>query len=313
MTSWGMLLPALLFALADTGAATACGADSMYARAPVYVRVTVASPADAKASGSLLPIAQAVATRVRQALGVSADSVPRGDGVVAEALAVVRHDDAAVARHVDVLDSAGLRVVARRDGTMRWTPMWRPAGQDAPLGTTALLDRALADAKAADETFIIPEHYTADSIAFTLTYEVRTTKVDGVLLPTADRPAALAAFTLRVPLRRPPVPVGGALDIPFPAALRDYASVEGFTRVAFVVDTNGRVDPSTIRDLWPADRPRLKGLAGNTYDRFIESATEAIQRARFTPAEVAGCRVRQLVVQSVTWTKKPPPRPYMPP
>lgn len=70
----------------------------------------------------------------------------------------------------------------------------------------------------------------------------------------------------------------------YPATLR-AARIEGSVSVRFVVDTTGRVlVNSVIVDA--ADHPL-----------FAEAVIDALRRARFTPAELRGRRVAQLVAQ----------------
>jgi protein TonB len=80
-----------------------------------------------------------------------------------------------------------------------------------------------------------------------------------------------------VPLRTNPVPR-------YPATLR-AARIEGSVSARFVVDTTGRVImESVIVDA--ADHPL-----------FTDAVIEALRRARFSPAELRGRKVRQLVAQ----------------
>jgi hypothetical protein len=65
----------------------------------------------------------------------------------------------------------------------------------------------------------------------------------------------------------------------------------------FVVDSSGRVDPATLRDLWPADRPRLTGELGGHYRAFLSAVRDGLADARYVPARVGGCATRQLVQQ----------------
>jgi TonB family protein len=70
----------------------------------------------------------------------------------------------------------------------------------------------------------------------------------------------------------------------YPATLR-AARIEGSVQARFVVDTTGRVVlTSVIVDA--ADHPL-----------FAEAVLEVLRRARFTPAELRGRKVQQLVVQ----------------
>lgn len=295
-----MLIPALLFAVADTGAVvapvtSACGADSMYTRVPVYVRVTVATRADTAAAPSLLLIAEAAATRVRAALGAPRDSVPPGDSLYAADVRAARGDSATRRAWSPRTDSAGLRVVARRDGSLRWTPRRVP-----PLPSTALLDRALADAKQAGEVLIPSDIFQADSIVFTLDYNQSFDVVGGRIRPRLNGPATLIAFTARTAGEKQAATVPGTLSVHFPDGAA-YGGAEAFVRLSFVVDTNGRADVSTVHDVWPKDRPRLTGTLGDYYEQFVEAATDAVVRARFYPAEIAGCKVKQLVQLPVTY------------
>ena len=84
--------------------------------------------------------------------------------------------------------------------------------------------------------------------------------------------------------------------------LRVVARRDGTLVLQFVVDTSGRADTTTVRDVWPADRPRLTSDPGEYYAAFMRTATEALRRARFYPAGIAGCRVRQLVQLPFTYT-----------
>jgi protein TonB len=80
-----------------------------------------------------------------------------------------------------------------------------------------------------------------------------------------------------VPLATNPVPR-------YPATLR-AARIEGSVSARFVVDTTGRVImESVIVDA--ADHPL-----------FTDAVIEALRRARFSPAELRGRKVRQLVAQ----------------
>lgn len=277
-------------------AAGACGADSMYTRVPVYLRVTVARSADTVAAPSLLLIAQAVAGRIRTALGASLDSVPRGDAVVASADSVGLGGGPLMSGVMGGLDSAGLRAVARRDGSLRWSRV-----RTESLATTTLLDRALADTKQADEAFILPDQFSADSMAFTLDYVRPMDVVDGRVRPRTYGPSSLVAFTVRTAVERLAATVPGTIQMHYPESARS-SGAEAHVQLSFVVDTTGRAIASTVHDVWPKDRPRLTGELGNYYERFVRGATEAVVRGRFYPAEIAGCKVKQLVQLPVTWT-----------
>jgi len=75
----------------------------------------------------------------------------------------------------------------------------------------------------------------------------------------------------------------------YPSMLQS-AGVDGSVRAQFVVDTLGRVEQGTFRAL------------ESTHDLFTASVREALARARFTPAQVGGRKVRQLVEQTFTFS-----------
>ena len=65
--------------------------------------------------------------------------------------------------------------------------------------------------------------------------------------------------------------------------------------VNFIVDSTGHAVDSTIKELWPKDKPRLKGRDQFEYESFLESTKRAIPSLEFVPASIGGCPVRQLV------------------
>ena len=75
----------------------------------------------------------------------------------------------------------------------------------------------------------------------------------------------------------------------YPSMLQS-AGVDGQVRAQFVVDTLGRVEQGSFRAL------------ESTHDLFAAAVREALARARFTPAEVGGRKVRQLVEQTFNFS-----------
>lgn len=76
---------------------------------------------------------------------------------------------------------------------------------------------------------------------------------------------------------------------PYPLSLRS-AGLEGDVRVRFIVDTVGRVEPASIEILQA------------THPLFGSAVATWLLRTRYSPAEVAGRFVRQLVEQRVSFT-----------
>jgi TonB family protein len=70
----------------------------------------------------------------------------------------------------------------------------------------------------------------------------------------------------------------------YPAELR-AAGIQGSVFARFVVDTAGRVRMETV------------SVDASDHPRFAEAVIEALRRSRYTPAELRGRKVPQLVVQ----------------
>jgi hypothetical protein len=69
----------------------------------------------------------------------------------------------------------------------------------------------------------------------------------------------------------------------------------------FVVDTTGRADPETIRDVYPVGEPPLSERDKVAYDAFVLATRRAIQDGVYEPARLGGCLVRQRVQQPFTF------------
>lgn len=78
----------------------------------------------------------------------------------------------------------------------------------------------------------------------------------------------------------------------YPATLR-AAGIQGSVFARFVVDTTGRVRMETVK-VDAADHPL-----------FSEAVIDALRRSRYTPAELRGRKVPQLVVQPFVFVLRP--------
>jgi len=84
------------------------------------------------------------------------------------------------------------------------------------------------------------------------------------------------------------VVVPGTLAPRYPSSMQS-AGLEGDVRAQFVVDTLGRVEQGSFQ------------VMQSTHDVFAAAVREAMNRARFKPAEAGGRKVRQLVEQTFTF------------
>jgi protein TonB len=86
----------------------------------------------------------------------------------------------------------------------------------------------------------------------------------------------------------------------YPDVLR-MAKVEGQVLVQFVVDTMGHADTATFKILRSTD------------DLFAIAVKQNLPSMEFTPAEVAGRKVKQLVQMPFNFSVTPAPPPARPP
>jgi len=112
--------------------------------------------------------------------------------------------------------------------------------------------------------------------------------------PQVETPEAV--FTVMMPWTKPAYVIRGP-RISYPSDLIGKGLM-GFLTLTFVVDTAGRVELKTVRDIWPSDRPRLVGEMGRYYDAFAAAVRRGLPNARFEPARVGGCPVKIWVQQS---------------
>jgi len=121
---------------------------------------------------------------------------------------------------------------------------------------------------------------------------------DGTAQPLRLR-VAMPLLTLPVPRRTPIVPIRPP-RIEYPeSSMRGGAA--GTVVLDFVVDGAGRVDPASVREIWPPDRPRLTGELGRFYDAFVRAATRGLAAARYEPMRVGGCPVRSRARQEFVY------------
>lgn len=217
-------------------------------------------------------MAQQVAESIRTRIGGTPDSVPKADSVMkswsvpAELIATMRADGSAMRR------------------ARSWT--------GDTLATSLLLDAFDKVRKNGDGAIVWPDGYTADSIVIHLHLETVAPMRDGSI-PKA-RYSQFAAFQILEPIETPalPKPKNHPPTYPYSEGLHH---VIGTLLLQFVVDSSGFVVPSTMRDIWPSDKPRLTGELGRYYDDFVEASEAAVVEWRFYPASVGSCHVRQIV------------------
>ena len=107
-----------------------------------------------------------------------------------------------------------------------------------------------------------------------------------------------AAFYLSEPERTAPVPLPNQ-DLPAYPIQNMWNQFEGYVLMQFVVDSVGRTEANSVRDLWPAGKLRLSGDSLSAYNEFVHVVRVWQSRMRYTPARIGPCAVRQQERQPV--------------
>lgn len=106
--------------------------------------------------------------------------------------------------------------------------------------------------------------------------------------PVSNEPVAESEVDVRPSLRNTD-DVQRALQRVYPPSLRD-AGVTGQTVLQFVIDEEGRVEPSSVEVVSSSD------------DAFAAAARRIVGTMRFTPAKIRGHTVRVTTTLPVSWT-----------
>lgn len=73
--------------------------------------------------------------------------------------------------------------------------------------------------------------------------------------------------------------------------------IGGTVTVGYYVDSTGRAEVATLKDVWPERVERPTGETGEYFRQFVEAIRAGLGSARFWPAKIGGCVTRQLVQQ----------------
>lgn len=258
--------------------------DSALTRVPVFAAIAMADSSDRTVPPVAANMLQSVVDRLDTMLGAKSGTLPHGDPGI-------RWDSI----------GRGLRVTWHRDGQLGWRIEDEiDSLHPSPTRTARLFASALDSAQAASETFMPwPDGFHTDSVQLMVYFRRPRIDETGTVKPIDER-VAVPMFTVAVPReksvglqRRPRAPR-------YPDELL-HSGIEGKVTLQFVVDTTGRADSLTFRDLWPRGEPRLQGAQAAYYAQLVAAAKRAVMEARFFPAEVGGCKVRHVVQQPFTW------------
>lgn len=249
-------------------------------RVPVYAsaEVTDSVPVSSAILAAIDLFTQATAEAARALLGAGPAQLPPGEPAVTW-------------RHLD----HGVGVVAYPNGRMRWRvepPDWigeQTAGDDG----ARLIIRAVERARTNGEAFFWDPELRRDSLSWLVRLSPAMLSADGHVTAPRLR-AGFPVFSVLAPALEPADVEQIRTNFPM-MRIRGYA---GNVLMQFVIDTNGRAIPSTIRGLWPPNEPRLIGPPAFAYDSLVRAMRGTLHEARFTPARLGGCVVSQLAQQA---------------
>jgi len=246
---------------------------NMY-RMPIYLDARMPEHTDSAFTLQADMMAQDVANEFRALLGAKGDEVP-------------------VANQTLVWYSipSQLVVTAHRDGNV--TRRLKTFAGDSSAAT--MLARAFDSARVHSTANIVwPENAKVDSVVVRLS--IMPSSASSALLPgqTSLPRMKFAVFSLGEPYLAPAVLESTPEDSHYPV-FNGENGITGQVILEFVVDTLGRVDATTIHDVWNSGKPRPEGEVARYYSEFVRTTTNWIKKAKFSPARIGPCAVAQLV------------------
>jgi hypothetical protein len=246
-------------------------------RVPVFLQATADS-----AERLVLPsadfLAQDVAFKIREVLGATGPQLAEGDSAV------------------DWSRLWGEVIVTlHRDAKPTWkVPDWSMRADTIARSSISLLVRAIKAVVDEGELIPYPDGVPGDSISFSLSLVNPTVTEKGKILPVVAR-QPIPVFSIAIAWERSaevikPPPVS------YPEYSRSIRAIGG-VRLTYVVNKSGRVEPETIKEAWPAGVAKPQGQLLLAYEAFLRAVQRGVPSAKFSPAMVGGCPVRQVVQQ----------------
>ena len=262
---------------AMTGAARPSCLDSIPAnemtRVPVYAYVHATDSASSGLRANVENLLQLIATHVDSLLGGRSDVLPKGEPLVTW-------------RGI----GSDLIVVLHRDGHVTH----RVQSDHADTAAAALFGRAIDEVGGASSLVGVSLDPRTDSASFAIV--IASAIVDEnrrVLKPSPDA-VAIPILSVASPWQRGAIPKAGNKGPTYPPSARS-AGMGATIIMQFLVDSVGSVVDSSIRDIWPKDKPRPTGEMGKHYESFVDAVRKVLPRFKFEPAVIGGCKTTQLV------------------
>jgi len=250
---------------------------------PVLLQALVAEYDDTVLTLQAALLAQDVSDEFRRLLGAKGDEVPVADSVFPWYSVPTE-----------------LVIIAHRDGQMSM----RPRSSTGDSAATLLLTQAFEAARARDRARLIwPERLKADSILVRLSLWPAYVGFGSGQIVDYGTGLKFITFYHAEPERSPPVSFQNQQTATYPTE-NLWNGFEGYVLMQFVVDSTGRIDAGTMRDLWPAGKRRLSGEQRTVYDDFFRSVRVWESKLRYAPARIGPCAVKQQERQPIVFKFK---------
>jgi len=248
-------------------------------RVPVFLQATADSVNKAVLPSADL-FAQSVAFKIREILGTKGSQLAEADSVV------------------DWSRLWGEVIVnLRRSAQPTWSvPEWSARADTIPRSSISLLIRAIKGVVEDGEMIPYPQGISADSISFSLSLVNPIVTDKGKILPV-DARQPVAVFSIAMAPEKS-VQVIEAPKISYPEFSSSIRSIGG-VRVTYVVNKSGRVEPETLKEVWPSGIDKPTGQLLRAYEAFLRAVKHGLPSAKFAPATIGGCPVKQVVQQFV--------------
>jgi hypothetical protein len=246
-------------------------------RVPVFLQATADSQKQAVLPSADL-FAQSVAFKIREILGAKDSHLVEADSVVAWSRLW-----------------GEVNVTLHKNGNPTWSvPEWSMRADTIQRSSVRLLVQAISQVISDGEMVPYPDGVNADSIAFSLSLVNPTVTEKGKILPVEAR-QPIPVFSIAVAWERSVSMIKQA-NIEYPKFSRSINSVGG-VRLTYVVNQDGRMDPETIKEVWPEGVARPTGNLLKSYEAFLAAVKKGLPSARYAPAMVGGCPLKQVVNQ----------------
>jgi len=189
--------------------------------------------------------------------------------------------------------SGAIEVQLDPDGRVQWQLVGTDEEHVARSGRAI---RALADVLFTSGEVLNPERpwpIAGGTTPIQLRIEFIAPMVLGndVTLDTAANAVMIPAFSVRMPIAQSAEVSGGVnIDIPRNTITAGFS---GVVMLDFDLDTLGRVNASSIEEIWSSPDPKPTGQALAHYEGYVGAVRRWLQRSRWTPSSLGGCRAAQ--------------------